>query len=375
MLAAGGCAVVLAGVGPWCGTAAAADPTPSPTPVASGAACPDQTPELDALSSRNAWQLVPAKGLGATVDVIGGDTAIAHAVCTLKALAPQVTVRTLPVPAQGTAAQVAQQVAAPDTKNPDVTVFADESVALDDPDLAVVLQNAEAGGMVVVAAAGDGNSRMSPRPADVINVSAADVATQQLHPGSDFGQRVTLAGYGTDTAYAAGYVAATAVLVRQRQHSWSGWSVPQVAAQLAGSINQPGGSQRVGDSIGWGVVEPTQALSSQQIDVAAVPGLSALFPPVHPASSDPSAGGQPTTVLAGDTGSQNPTAAGGTAHSKGSSGGLPLVPVVGGVLLVGGAFIYLQRRRWRAMPEPIKSEDEWEPPQGPRHSGYSSPPE
>lgn len=371
--------MVFAGVGPWQGAAAAADPTPSPTPVATAPACPDQTATLESMSYKSAWSAVPARGEGVSVEVIGRQAAIDHATCTLKALAPQVLVRNLPVPDQGLPAPagyaVQSALRSADTKNPDVVIFADESaVPLNDPQLDQVLQNAEATGTIVVAAAGDSHSLMSQRPADMINVSAIDPQTLQRQ-NSDYGDRVTLAAYGTDTAYAAGYVAAAAVLVRQKQQSWSTWPVPQVAAQLAGSINQPGGSLRANDYIGWGILEPAQALSAQQIDPAAVPGLSALFPPVHPASANPSASGQPTTELAGETGARNPSAAGGSAKSKGSSGGLPLVPVLGGVLVLGGAVIYLQRRRWQAMPEPLKSEDEWEPPQGPRHSGYSSPPE
>ena len=362
---------------------AAADPSPS-----AGASCPDQRGAVLDMNASRAWSLAGSRGEGASIDVIGSDQAVAEATCTIKALAPQVAVRALPVPTDGSATQVARQVAAATPQQSGVVLFADESVPLNDPDLVPVLQNAEASGIVIVAAAGDGNSQMSPRPADVINVSAADVASHKLHPGSDFGQRVTLAGYGTDTSYASGYVAAAATLLRLAPGHGK-WTVPQMAAQLAGSINVVSGSTRIDDGVGWGIVQPVQALSLGAIAPAEVPGLGALFPDVHPASSAPSGtAAQPTTQLAGAT--QDPDASAppatdvlglpvqpstAAARSPSSSGGIPLVPVLAAVVLVGLGVTYVQRRRWRAMPEPLKAEDEWEPPQGPRHSGYSSPPE
>ena len=396
MLAAGGCALALAAATPAAVAAAAApaavrgpaaaDPSPS-----AAAPCPDQRDALLDMNASRAWSLAGSRGEGASIDVIGGDAAIAEATCTIKALAPQVAVRALPVPDDGSATQVARQVAAATPQTSGVVVFADTSIQLNDPDMVLVLQNAEASGIVVVAAAGDGNSQMSPRPADVVNVSAADVATHRLHPGSDFGQRVTVAGYGTDTSYASGYVAAAMTLLRLAP-GHSGWSVPQMAAQMAGSINPVDGSPRIDDGLGWGIVRPVQALSVGSIAVAAVPGLAALFPAVQAAPTAPATSGQPTTQLAGATQSPDATVPGvaatdaqgqpvlappTTASAKSSSGGggIPLVPVLAAVIVIGLGVTYLQRRRWRAMPEPLKAEDEWEPPQGPRHSGYSSPPE
>lgn len=395
MLAAGGCALALAAGTPSAvaataaarGPAAALDPSPS-----AAAACPSQQDALLDMNASRAWSLAGTRGEGASIDVIGGDAAIAEATCTIKALAPQVAVRALPVPDDGSTTQVSRQIAAATPQTSGVVVFADTSIDLSDPGMVLVLQNAEASGIVVVAAAGDGNSQMSPRPADVINVSAADVATHRLHPGSDFGQRVTVAGYGTDTSYAAGYIGAAATLLRLAP-GHSGWSIPQMAAQLAGSINAVDGSPRIDDGLGWGIVRPVQALSVGTIDVAAVPGLGALFPSVRSVPASASTSGPPTTQLAGATQSPDgsvpspgavytdpqaqpvfpaPT----TASAKSSSGGgIPLVPVLAAVIVIGLGVTYLQRRRWRAMPEPLKAEDEWEPPQGPRHSGYSSPPE
>jgi hypothetical protein len=149
-----------------------------------------------------------------------------------------------------------------------------------------------------------------------------------------------------------------------------------VAAQLAGSINATAGSPH-DDRLGYGVLQPVQALSATQVDPAKLPGFAALFPvlPAAAASSGTASPGAAASQLAGASGS-NPAPATGHAASKPSAGGGPSPLLLGGLgaLLAAVALLVWQRRRPPAVT-PLKPPEEWEPPAGQRHSGYGTPPE
>jgi hypothetical protein len=324
-----------------------------------------------------AWSSAKTKGAGATVSVIGTAAKTAEAECGVRALAPEATVRLFPVDQSTGDSQSVADVQSAAASGTVVVLFADTSVDLSDPTLAAPLANAEAQGIVIVAAAGDGSATMPARPAEIINVSAADVATRQLRPGSASGPDVTLAGYGNDTATAAGYVAATAALL----HAMPGhdaWTVRQVAAQLAGTINPVSGSPR-DDQLGYGVLQPVAALSSGAVDPASLPGFAALFPVLAGPSGSPAPGASSSLLVgASGTGTSGGTQPQGPAtrakSGSGSGGANPLLLAGFGAILAAGALVVRQRRR-RPATVPFKSPDEWEPPTGPRHSGYGTPPE
>lgn len=368
---------------------AAPGPTPDPSPASSSAACPDARAELAAMSASRAWALAGSKGAGTVVSVIGTVDKAAETRCSILALAPDASVRIFPV-SGGDAKGIADVQSA--ASGGEVVVFADTAVDLADPALARPLADAENQGVVIIAATGDGLPAMPRRPAGIINVSAADLATHRLRAGSASGPAVTLAGYGADTASAAGYVAATAALVHTGH---ANWPVRQVAAQLAGSINPISGSPH-DDQLGYGVLQPVQALSTTQVDPATLPGFAALFPagPAVPpggtatsgapasqlagASGSTAAGGtqgQQPPPVGSDQGQPSAPAASGQAAAKSSSDGTRQLLLVGlGALLAAGALVVWQRRRTPA-PAPLKPPEEWEPPSGRRHSGYSTPPE
>ena len=369
----------------------AVGPTPAPSPSSSSSACPDAGAELAAMSASRAWALAGSKGAGTVVSVIGTAAKAAETRCSVLALAPDAPVRVFPVSGADAKAAADMQSAA---SGGAVVVFADTAVDLTDPALARPLAEAENQGVVIIAATGDGLPAMPRRPAGVINVSAADLATHQLRAGSASGPTVTLAGYGADTASAAGYVAATAALVHTVH---ANWPVRQVAAQLAGSINPVSGSPH-DDQLGYGVLQPVQALSAAQVDPATLPGFAALFPagPAVPAPGGTAASGAPASQLAGagdstaSPGAQGrqtppvgsdqaqpsaPTVSGQAAAKSSSDSGTRRLLLVGlGALLAAGALVVWQRGRTPA-PAPLKPPEELEPPTGRRHSGYSTPPE
>ena len=382
----GGVVVAGWGAGPAFGDPVAAPSGPSaPSVPPSAAACPGAQDELTAMNAARAWAIAGTKGAGAVVSVIGTAAKVAEAQCSILALAPEASVRLFPVDQATGTGQSAASIQSAAGAGTVVVVFADTSVDLSDPTLKDPLANAEAQGVVVVAAAGDGTDVMPNRPAEIVNVSAADLATKRLHAGSASGPKVTLAAYGNDTATAAGYVAATAALLHAMP-GHTGWPVRQVAAQLAGTINPISGSPR-DDQIGYGVLQPVQALStSGAVDPGSLPGFAALFPVLTTPPASPGPGGS-SSLLVGSSGggtSGSDTSGGaqqpGTAPAtqakanSGSGGTNPLLLTGFGALLAAIGLVVWQRFR-KPEPVPLKGPDEWEPPTGQRHSGYSTPPE
>jgi hypothetical protein len=373
-LVTAGCAALLAGFG------AAAAPS-----GASAASCPDSRFVLQAYNASHAWNQANTKGAGQTIGVIGAPDRVAEAVCAARALAPDATV----VP--GTAAGP-------------IVVVADSSV---DPP-------SSGGGTLVIEGAGDTSGPMPPRPPGVVNVAAVDTSGT-AQPTSSYGPAVMLAAYGNDTSTAAGYVGALAALLHAEHPAWM---ARQVAAQMAGSIGYLSGNAN-DDRLGFGDIEPDQAVSVDQIDPATLPGrFAAAFPATLPPpgtapstrsvpSAAPSSGAQsgpastpndsgasgsspsPLSDTLTAVGSANPfptvfvtpspsngsrAAAGGGGGSGGSGGFNPVLLIGFLVIVAGGGYVLWQRRR-RPQPAAVKPESEWEAPSGPRHSGYSPPEE
>ncbi|NUR26234.1 MAG: hypothetical protein HOV83_10370, partial [Catenulispora sp.] len=223
--------------------------------------------------------------------------------------------------------------------------------------------------------------------------------------------------YGNDTATAAGYVAALAAILRAGHGNWP---ARQVVAQEAGSINPVSGYPHT-DQLGFGIIQPVQAVSLPPVDPAVLPGFEAMFPvnqaprtaapsarsqsatsgsgsgsapsasapdssaagsaPVSQVSpSSPPAAGTTETVQQWPTGALStagPSNVAGTAAGKKDSGGGGVSPVlfIGLLVLVGGGGYVLWQRRQQPRVAPAKPESEWEAPTGPRHSGYSPPDE
>lgn len=346
--------------------------------------CPDAQFTLQNFNASRAWSQAGTKGLGVTVGVVGDQAHVTDAICAARAMAPEATV----VPGITGA----------------IVVVADPSV---DP--------ASIGGAaLVIAAAGDTGGLMSTRPQGVVNVAAVDQSGAVLS-SSAHGPTMTLAAYGNGTATAAGYVAGLAALLRA-QHQNDKWPARQVVAQMAGSIN-PITPPQPDDSVGFGIIQPVQAVSLDPVDPTKLSGFDVRFPanpaprgaaPSSPAQSAPSSAGAtpapspsdspappatatpssaPVVVDTTDTAQQWPTGnplttAGGpsgrantSAGKNDSGGGVNPVVVLGLLLLLGGGG-YMGWQRWRKPePEPVKAESEWEAPSGPRHSGYSPPEE
>lgn len=381
---AAGCAAALAlgVVGPARATARAADP------------CPDSRAALLAFNASRAWTAAGTKGIGVVIGVVGAPDRVAEAVCAARALAPEATVR-------GGSASGA------------IVIVADTSV-----DPATI-----GGDALLVAAAGDTAGPMSARPQGIVNVAAADASGAPLSTSS-YGPAVTMAAYGNDTATAAGYVAALAALLRAGHGNWP---ARQVVAQEAGSINPVSGNPHT-EQLGFGIIQPVQAVSLGPVDPGTLPGFDAMFPanqpprsapasprsqsaatgtasgagtgsgsPASGASSAPSASGSGSAPSSGSTpGSAsapettdsaqqwptNPLSTAGpsnvsqTAASKDSgSGGVSPVLFIGLLVLLGGGGYVLWQRRKQARIAAATPESEWEAPSGPRHSGYSPPEE
>jgi hypothetical protein len=372
-----GCAALFAGLAGF-GTAA-----PARAHAAAGS-CPDTQSALLAFNATRAWSIAGTKGGGVTIGVVGAPDRIAEAVCAINALAPDATV------AQGSATGA-------------IVVVTDSSV---DP--------ASIGGQaLVVAAAGDTGEPMPGRPQGVVNVASAD-ASGAPQQSSASGPQVTLAAYGNDTSTASGFAAALAAILRAGH---ANWPARQVVAQMAGSINPASGNPRT-NQLGFGIIAPVQAVSQQPIDPESLPGFDAMFPANQPPRSGaapstrsaptggPSSAGAPastpgatpapsgtdsspsaTPSAPGTTDTANfwPTnqifstgpsngshaAAGGSGGSGGSS---PVLLIGFVVILAGGGYLLWQRRR-QHQPADSKTEEEWEAPSGPRHSGYSPPEE
>lgn len=343
---------------------------------------------LQAFNASRTWTVAGTKGGGVTIGVVGAPDRVAEVVCAIKALAPEASV----------AAGVATGA---------IVVVADTSV---DP-------GGVGGPALVVAAAGDTGGEMTARPQGVVNVAAAAESGARLS-SSSYGPALTVAAYGNDTSTASGYVAALAALLRAGH---ANWPARQVVAQEAGSINPYSGSQHSND-LGFGVINPVQAVSLPAVDPETLPGFGAMFPADQPPrSASPSARSQslspsqpssapsgtpgegssaPSSASASASGAQAteapssgatdsanvwPTAplsssgASNLAHTatgkSSGSGGVSPVLFIGLLVLVGGGGYVLWQRRLRPQPAPEKPPSEWEAPSGPRHSGYSPPDE
>ncbi|WP_194911908.1 hypothetical protein [Catenulispora rubra] len=375
-LAALGCAALLAGL-------AAGVPAAARAAVhASAASCPD--PGFDLQASR-LWDAAGTKGGGVAIGVVGAPDRVAEVACAISGLAPDATV------ASGSASGA-------------IVVVADTSV---DP--------ASIGGQaLLIAAAGDTGGPMTQRPQGVVNVASAQV-TKTAQPSSAWGPQMTLAAFGNDTSTAAGYVAALAAILRADHGDWP---ARQVVAQMAGSIYGASGA-RHDDRLGYGVIQPVQAVSTNPpIDPESLPGFDASFPVNQPprTGAAPSTRSAPTSAASGASGApsstsstaatgsssatQTPqTSAPGTtdtaniwptkpvfptgpsngshaaAGSGGGGGGFSPILLIGFVvILAGGGYVLWQRRR-QPKAAAGKPEAEWEAPSGPRHSGYSPPEE
>ncbi|MFL6114631.1 MAG: hypothetical protein ACJ786_25240 [Catenulispora sp.] len=379
-LVAAGCAAVLVGSVPG--------PAAARAVRAAAAPCPDARVALQAFDASRMWTVAGTKGGGVTIGVVGAPDRVAEVVCAIKALAPDAAV------AAGEASGA-------------IVVVADTSV---DP-------GGVGGPALVVAAAGDTGGEMTGRPQGVVNVAAAGESGARLS-SSAYGPALTVAAYGNDTSTAAGYVAALAAVLRAGHASWP---ARQVVAQEAGSINPYSGSQHTND-LGFGVINPVQAVSLPAVDPETLPGFGAMFPvnqpprstspsarSQSPSQSQPSSAGTGATSAgsaapptdsasasgssataapsSGATDSANvwPTAPLSSAGSSnlahtaggkgGGSGGVSPVLFIGLLALVGGGGWVLWQRRFRSRPAPAKPPSEWEAPSGPRHSGYSPPDE
>ncbi|GAA1953819.1 hypothetical protein GCM10009838_06440 [Catenulispora subtropica] len=375
---AAGCAaaaLALGGAAPALGVSRSAARAADP--------CPDARAALLAFNASRAWTVAGTKGLGVTIGVIGAPDRVAEAVCAARALAPEATVR-------GGSASGA------------IVVVADPSV---DP-------ASVAGDALVVAAAGDTSGPMPARPQGIVNVAAADASGAPLSTSS-YGPAVTMGAYGNDTATASGYVAALAAILRAGHGNWP---ARQVVAQEAGSINPVSGNPHT-DQLGFGIIQPVQAVSLPPVDPATLPGFEAMFPADQPPRTAPaSPRSQPATSAAStgapstETGSApsasatpqltpssapaegptdsaqqwptnplptaGPSNVGQAAASKGSGGGgVSPVLFIGLLVLGGGGGYVLWQRRRQPQAAPVKPESEWEAPTGPRHSGYSPPDE
>lgn len=368
-LVAAGCAALLAGFG------AAAAPSP-----AAAASCPDSQYVLQAYNASHAWNRANTKGAGQTIGVIGAPDRVAEAVCAARALAPDATVVT--------------------GVTTGIVVVADSSVA----------PPSAGGGTLVIEAAGDTSGPMPARPPGVVNVAAVDTSGA-VQPTSSYGPAVMLAAYGNDTSTAAGYVGALAALLHAQNPPWT---ARQVAAQMAGSIGYLSGNSN-DDHLGFGNIEPDQAVSVDRIDPATLPArfataFPATLPPASSApstrsvpsgspSSDAPSGAASTPTDSGASGpapSPSPSAAvvvgsanpfptvfissgpsNGSRAASGSSGGSggfnPILLIFLLVIVAGGGYVLWQRRQ--PAPAEVKPESEWDAPSGPRHSGYSPPEE
>ncbi|GAA2059965.1 hypothetical protein GCM10009839_83110 [Catenulispora yoronensis] len=290
---------VGAGVGVGVGVVGPAAPARA---AAVAGPCPDAQAALLAFNASRAWSVAGTKGLGVTIGVVGSPDRVAEAVCAARALAPEATVR-------------------PGTASGAIVVVADASV---DP-------NTVGGGALAVAAAGDTSGPMPSRSPGIVNVAAADASGAPLSTSS-YGPQVTMAAYGTDTATAAGYVAALAALLRADHGNWP---ARQVVAQEAGSINPVSGYPHT-DQLGFGIIQPVQALSLPPVDPAALPGFEAMFPANQPPRSAPasprsasSPASQPSDSAgsAGSAGSGTATAPSGAG--SGSATGAATAPADG----------------------------------------------
>lgn len=374
-LVAVGCTALLAGFGV----------TPARAHAAA-ASCPDSQRVLQAYNASHVWN--PAgRGAGETIGVIGSGTAVAEAVCAAQALAPSATVEA------GTAAGAS------------IVVVTDGSVG----------PPSSNGSSLVIAAAGDTSGPMDPRPPGIVNVAAASIDSNGAQPTSSYGPGVLLAAFGPDTATASGYVGALAALLQARNH---GLTARQVAAQMAGSIGYLSGFPN-DDRLGFGNIEPDQAVSAEQIDPSQLPvrftdsfpanmpaGNTAPSTRSNPASGPSSAAGSGPSGSASDSNPSGPSQAAPPSASEGStdtallnpfptnqvssgpsigshkaagsgggSGGFnPILLLAFLVIVAGGGYVLWQRRR-RPQPADVKPESEWEAPSGPRHSGYSPPDE
>jgi hypothetical protein len=176
-----------------------------------------------------------------------------------------------------------------------------------------------------------------------------------------------MAAYGDDTATASGYVAAAAALVRSVP-GHEQWTERQVVAQLAGTIH-PLSSATHSDQLGYGVIEPAQAVSGDPVDIGALPNFNVLFPDTSttpPGAGGPSGGG-PSTSSAPSTAI--------TATTTSGSHGVNTLLLFSFALIAAAVGVLFWKRRQRPEPVPVKPREEWGPPEGPRHSGYGPPPE
>ena len=236
---------------------------------------------------------------------------------------------------------VARGVAAAVENGAEVLVVA-VPVYEDDPDLAAAVAGALAQDVVVVAAAGDRGSRddgnPTPYPAaynGVVGVGAID-QNGRIAAGSQRGAYVDLVAPGVavptlqtgrglvevdGTAVAAGFVGATAALIRDRRADLDARAVSRLLTATAGPAP-------IGPAFGAGVVDPPAALTGQLVRPSSKP-LPGLQPVVLPDTTAESR--RRTAALA----------------STASAGGAVLA-----VLVVAAALRRSRRSGWRPVAAP-----------------------
>jgi hypothetical protein len=338
---------------------------------------------LQAYNAVHVWNRAGTKGRDEIIGVLGAPNFAEKAVCAAQALAPEATVRL------GSAGA-------------SIVIVADDSVA----------PPSSNGSSLVIAAAGDTSGLMAPRPPGIVSVAAADIDSNAARPTSSYGPGILLAAFGDDTSTASGYVGALAALLQAKNH---GWTARQVAAQMAGSIGYLSGYPN-DDRLGFGNIEPDQAVSADPIDPSQLPArFTDSFPvnmppgntapstrsnsasapsPGAPSASQstptasgpsqatpsPGSGGSTDTALLNpfptQDSSTNPSnGSHAAAGGGGGSGGSTPILVIGFLVIVAGGGYVLWRRRQQSQPADVTPESEWEAPSGPRHSGYSPPEE
>ncbi|GAA4945134.1 type VII secretion-associated serine protease mycosin [Yinghuangia aomiensis] len=249
--------------------------------------------------------------------------------------------------------------------------------AVNEPEKAEAVQYALSRGKLVVASAGNGtdNGRAPIYPAGdpgVLGVGAVD-QNGGTWSNSNQGFWVSIAAPGTQipaactgptrycmtdgTSGSAALTSGVAALV------WSAhpdWTANQVINRLITSAHKGKGEVVPNDEIGFGIVNPRNALQSTDppgpADVNPLINVRGLKPTPPPPSTPPPST-QPAPA-AGDSASTPPLSPAPAVDSAGDKGGsdsnlLPLAAIGGGVVvLIAVAALYFRSRRGRGAPPP-----------------------
>ncbi|MDH6136356.1 type VII secretion-associated serine protease mycosin [Kitasatospora sp. MAA4] len=228
-------------------------------------------------------------------------------------------------------------------------------------------------GSLIVAGAGnsgqEGNPVMYPAAAAGVAAIAGFDHTGVVTPESESGPQIALTAPGLDiysvctgpTGYCKGHgtsdatalTAAAAAIVWSVHPTWTG---NQVLRVLINTANKPNDGSNRNNHVGFGSISPRTALNKPGDPgpadvnplVAAGIGIAPLGAPSGAASAAPSSAPAtaPTTANGGSGASSAPVPAKSAGASSGSSS-LPLVAggVVAALVLVGGVFFFLRKRR------------------------------